>query len=94
MDKNRAIARVANEPFRIIDWLSETYPDVLDEYYQEHCMPTKQEEAQAIARAVDVLTAAGLGENESITKLRGELQKARDDIAQAGAQGIVRDARK
>lgn len=94
MDKNRVIARVANEPFRIVEWLSETYPDVLDEYYQEHCLPTKQEQAQAFARAVDALTAAGLGDNEGVAKLRNELVKAREDVAAEQAAGAMRAVRK
>lgn len=94
MDKNRAIARVANEPFRIIDWLADTYPDVLDEYYQEYCLPTKEEQARALGHAVDTLVSAGLDESEALTKMRGELAKVRDDLAKEEAQGVVHAVRK
>lgn len=91
MDKRRITIRMQADPNHLLTWLEQNgYGEAVTAYYEAECKPTDTEQASAIARAIDTLVGAGLGDSDVVSKARVELDKKRDDIAlREQEQGII-----
>lgn len=91
MDKRRITIRMQADPNHLLTWLEQNgYGEAVTAYYEAECKPTDVEQASAIARAIDTLVGAGMGDSDVVSKARVELDKKREDIAlREQEQGII-----